>query len=201
MTMNMYDWNKYIYEIQQATSKQSEQIRLLEERIAILEKQIQENSKPTVDKIEYHFDQLKIERLDGTLRIGLSPNELANIDDLGIPTMQMSNVQQHPPSTLNKNLIPTLNNFVNQQGPEMIRSLSQKYNKPIDKKLEGDMIHDILGQIPNRIAFYEKEAREKHQFTTKPELESFIVDHIKKEIFHSLQRFMETTDSEEGEST
>lgn len=196
--MNMYDWNTFIYEIQQATSKQSEHIRLLEERIAVLEKLIQENSKLTIDKIEYHFDQLKIERLDGTLHIGLSPNELANIDDLGIP---MSNVQQHPPSTLNQNLIPTLNNFVNQQGPEMIRSLSQKYNKPIDKKLEGDIIHDILGQIPNRIAFYEKEAREKHQLNNLPDLESFIADHIKKEIYHSLQRFMETTDNQEGEST
>ncbi|MFS0671963.1 spore germination protein GerPC [Ornithinibacillus sp. 179-J 7C1 HS] len=195
--MNMYDWNNFIYELQQITYKQNEQIRLLEERITNLEKQIQENASPTIDKIEYHFDQLKIERLDGTLHIGLSPNDLANIDDFGIPTVHTTN----SPQPLNQRLIPNLNNFVNEQAPAIIRSLSEKYNKSIDKKLEGDMIHDILGQIPDRIAFYEKEAREKHQLTNSEQLESFIQDQVKKEIYHSLQRFMENSDVHKGEES
>lgn len=183
----MYEWNNYLHEINQLLYKQSEQIKALEEKVNQLEERIQVNSSPTIDKIEYHFDQLKIEHLEGTLHIGLSPNELTNIDDLGLPKLQKKQTQPQP----NQNLIPILNKFVNEQGPEIIHNLSNKYDKPIDRKLEGDIIHDLLSQIPDRISFYEKEASEKHQITNQQQLETFIVDHIKKEIHHSLERFME----------
>ncbi|WP_052345880.1 spore germination protein GerPC [Paucisalibacillus sp. EB02] len=192
----MYEWNNYMYQLQQNQQLQNEKIKELEERVFKLEKKIQENNSLTVDKIEYHFDQLKIERLDGTLHIGLSPNELANIDDLGIPTVKQSTVV----NPVNQQLVPQLNQFVNERGPKMIRELAQKYKKPIDHKLEGDIIHDILGQIPDRIQFYENEAREKHQINHPQQLESFISDHIQKEVYHSLQRFIEKSEDQKGES-
>ncbi|WP_010093660.1 spore germination protein GerPC [Ornithinibacillus scapharcae] len=192
--MNMYEWRNHIYELQQITYKQSEQIRLLEEKVNQLEMKLQHTSSPSIDKIEYHFDQLKIERLDGTLHIGLSPNELANIDDLGIPKFQHKQVQNE----LKQKLVPPINHFINEQGPEIIRNLSEKNNMTIPKKLEGDIIHDILSQVPDRIAYYEKEAKEKHHITDGIQLESFILDHVKKEIYHSLQRFMEKSE-EKGE--
>lgn len=37
-----------------------------------------------VDKIEYKFDQLKVESLDGTLNIGLNPTDLNNIDEFAV---------------------------------------------------------------------------------------------------------------------
>jgi spore germination protein PC len=196
--MNMYEWNNYIYELQQIAYRQGEQISVLEAKVDQLERQLQENKNSSIDKIEYHFDQLKIERLDGTLHIGLSPNELANIDDLSIPKPK---IHKHATQNLTtQKLTPALNQFVNNQGPDMIRSLSEKYNLPIDRKLEGDVIHDILGQIPGRISFYEKEAREKHQITNQQQLENFVSDHIKKEIYHSLERFVEKTKDQKGEA-
>lgn len=194
--MNMYEWQNHIYELQQITYKQSEKIRLLEEKVNQLETQLQHTSSPSIDKIEYHFDQLKIERLDGTLHIGLSPNELANIDELGIPPFQNKQVQ----NGLKQKLTPPINQFINEQGPEIIRNLSEKNNKTIPKKLEGDIIHDILSQVPDRIAFYEKEAKEKHPFSNSIQLENFILDHVKKEIYLSLQRYMEKPEDEKGES-
>ncbi|WP_047982474.1 spore germination protein GerPC [Ornithinibacillus contaminans] len=194
--MNMYEWNQYIAELQQITYRQQEQMKKLEEKINQLEKQLQENSGPSIDKIEYHFDQLKIERLDGTLHIGLSPNELANIDDLGIPNTN----KILPTNTLNQKLLPSLNAFVKEQGPEMIRSFSNPTSKPIDQHAENAMVEDIIKQLPKRIAFYENQAREKHQLTTPQQLEAFISDHIKKEIYHSLQKYMQGNDSQKGES-
>lgn len=185
-----------MYQQQQYQLQQSEKMKELEERISNLEKQLQENNSLRVDKIEYHFDQLKIERLDGTLHIGLSPNDLANIDDLGIPTAKQSTVV----NPVTRKLVPQLNQFINERGPKMIHELSEKHNKPINHKLEGDIIHDILGQIPDRIQFYENEAKEKHQITHPQQLESFISDHIKKEVYHSLQRFIENTEDQKGES-
>ncbi|GGA73762.1 spore germination protein GerPC [Ornithinibacillus halotolerans] len=191
----MYNWNQQIYELQQIIFNQSEQVRLLEQKVKRLEQQIQDNSSPTIDKIEYHFDQLKIERLEGTLHIGLSPNELANIDDLAIPKLTKTTVHHQ----LDPNLTTSLNQFVNQEGPQMIRNLSEKYNKRIDHKLEGDMIHDILSQIPDRITFYEKEAKENHQIQSPEQLNHYIMDHVKKEVYISLQKFMEKFNNEKGD--
>ena len=41
-----------------------------------------------VERLEYKFDQLKIEKLDGTLNIGINPADLNNIEDMEIPTPQ-----------------------------------------------------------------------------------------------------------------
>lgn len=191
----MYDWNNYMYQVNQMLQQQNERINALEQRVSDLEQLEQGNSSPTIDKIEYHFDQLKIERLDGTLHIGLSPNELANIDDLGIPNLKQAQVPTKPqppvPAIQNTHLVPQLHLFVNEHAPKMIEGLAEKYQKPIDKKMEGDIIHDILGQIQDRISFYENEALKKHQITNPQQLENYISDQVKQEVFHSLERFME----------
>jgi spore germination protein PC len=198
----MYDWNNYMYQVNQMLQQQNERIRALEQRVFDLEQQEQGNSSPTIDKIEYHFDQLKIERLDRTLHIGLSPNELANIDDLGIPTLKQAQVPTAPqaqvPTIKNTQLVPQLHHFVNEHAPKMVEGLSEKYRKPIDKKMEGDIIHDILGQIPDRISFYEKEALKKHQIAHPQQLENYISDQIKQEVYHSLERFVENMENPKG---
>jgi spore germination protein PC len=191
------EWNNYMYQFYQIQQQHDQRIRELEEKISDLKQQIQENKSSSIDKIEYHFDQLKIERLDGTLHIGLSPNELSNIDNLGIPIPE----QAKTINPVNQKFIPPLHQFINERGPQMIQELSEKHRKPIDKQLERNMIHDMLGQIPDRVKFYEKEAFEKHQITEEQQLESYISDHVKKEIYHSLQRFMENKEDQKGESS
>jgi spore germination protein PC len=190
-----------MYDLQQMVAQQNEQIRSLEEKINELEKQIQATSGTSIDRVEYHFDQLKIERLEGTLHIGLSPQELANIDDLGIPTPTVQSKPNPPLSDYyHQTLLPNIYGFVNNQGPEIIRRLSKQYNKPIDQRLEGDMIHDMLSQIPDRVAFYDKEAREQLHITDPQQLENYILEQVKKEIYLSLERFMTKSNAEKGES-
>ncbi|MEN2767680.1 spore germination protein GerPC [Ornithinibacillus xuwenensis] len=197
--MNMYEWNQYLYDFQQTIYKQNQQIQELEAKINHLEALINEKNTHSVETIEYHFDQLKIERLDGTLHIGLSPSELANIDDLDIPKPKkhMQDKQFH---AVEQELIPNLNSYIQNQGPEMIRTLSTKYEKPIEKDFEVAMINDIKNQIPSRIEFYEKEAKQKHQISNRNQLESYITDQVKKEIYHSIEKYMQGQHSK-GESS
>lgn len=83
------EWYNFIHELHQLTEKHNQQIKQFEKtvenmqnKLNALEKTTQERNKHMIDKIEYHFDQLKIEHLDGTLHIGMSPNDLENIEDL-----------------------------------------------------------------------------------------------------------------------
>ena len=65
--------DKRILQLEQELKRLTEEISLLKNKPPI-----------HVDKIEYKFDQLKVESLDGTLNIGLNPSDLNNIDELAI---------------------------------------------------------------------------------------------------------------------
>lgn len=53
---------------------------------------MRDTPKINVEKIEYKFDQLKVESLDGTLNIGLNPNSLKEtIEDLAVEQRWTSN--------------------------------------------------------------------------------------------------------------
>lgn len=69
-------WPAWAAQVQQALKLQQDQIAMLQSRVDMLCSQMKTaEAKPaySIDKIEYHFDQLKIEKLDGTLNIGIQP--------------------------------------------------------------------------------------------------------------------------------
>ncbi|PAV29239.1 hypothetical protein CIL05_12650 [Virgibacillus profundi] len=188
--MNGNDWTNYIYELHHYMTKQEKMIEALEKRLHSLEKAFQEKSTNTIEKIEYNFDQLKIERLDGTLQIGLSPNDLANIEDFGVHQNQ---VPQNPPP-LKQTLNSELSSYLHDNGPSIIRDLSKSYNYTIDEDFQSVMIQDIEKQLPSRIAFYEQEAMRNNKLTNEQDFKLYISDQIKKEIYQSLLNYIQTNE-------
>jgi|GEM_PF-466400 len=76
-TAGWQGWPTWVAQVQQTLRNQQEQIAMLQKRVEMLMAQVQTAAaKPTyhIDKIEYQFDQLKIEKLDGTLNIGIQPS-------------------------------------------------------------------------------------------------------------------------------
>ncbi|MBD3918658.1 hypothetical protein H8B09_07850 [Paenibacillus sp. PR3] len=76
-TAGWQGWPTWVAQVQQTLRQQQEQIAMLQKRVDMLMTQVQTAAaKPTyhIDKIEYQFDQLKIEKLDGTLNIGIQPS-------------------------------------------------------------------------------------------------------------------------------
>lgn len=98
------------YDFYQYSENMRHYLQLLEKRIKDLEAQVANltnevtaiSEKPTVhiDRIDYSFDQLKVETLEGTLNIGLNPEDLSNIEELAInpnsPTQQPQALSIHP---------------------------------------------------------------------------------------------------------
>ena len=85
--------NQNIYQALQSMQaylyKQDKKIYKLQQQIKTLEKTVTElqNRPPVhVDRMEYKFDQLKVETLEGTLNIGLNPSDLQGIEDFSVPT-------------------------------------------------------------------------------------------------------------------
>lgn len=195
--MSMYDWNHYLNEIQQTNQYLLQKTKQLEERINQLETSQKENNHTTVEKIEYKFDQLKIEHLEGTLHVGLSPNDLSNVENLDFGnngTVPMKKMNPNPTSQQQPSLIAKLNKYVHEDVPPIVQNLAKEYNHPMDSDYENMLLLDIETQLPQRITFYEREARGKQ--IPNPEIPSYIYEQIKKEISHSIATYMKTNRKE-----
>lgn len=189
------DWYQTIYELLQQFNQQSKQIQSLETRIQTLEDTIQNEAMKGIDTVEYHFDQLKIENLNGTLHIGLSPNDLNNLEDFSV-SPNNEKAADYPPS-LKQKLVSDLGKFIYEQGPQMIRSLVQEYHIPIDQGYQNLILKDIQQQLPNRIDYYERKAMDNETFDNDQQLQEHIADQVKKEIYHSLENYIRNTYEQE----
>lgn len=80
--MLLYD---YLVKLRRYLSWQTKKIQTLEQRLLLLENQLKEleqQPRTTIERIEYKFDQLKVETLEGTLNIGITPNGLATLSKI-----------------------------------------------------------------------------------------------------------------------
>ncbi|MFB4167130.1 spore germination protein GerPC [Virgibacillus sp. JSM 102003] len=180
----MNNWNNYMYNLLQRIDEQDRKIRSLESRVEKFEQK--EPNHNNIEKVEYHFDQLKIENLDGTLHIGLSPNDLKNIEDLSVPTGKTPFKQQ---------LLTDLNRYLKEDGTNLIQNLADQNNFSIDNTDPSILIEDMAKQLPERIAFYEEESKRSKQELSDEQKKQFITEQIKNEIHHSLTTYMERNDS------
>ncbi|WP_261303809.1 spore germination protein GerPC [Paenibacillus andongensis] len=84
---NCITWQQWAQQVSAYIEMQKQRIDKLEQTVTKLQTDLNDlkNQKGVhIDKIEYKFDQLKVEKLDGTLTIGISPSLLDNIDDLTV---------------------------------------------------------------------------------------------------------------------
>ncbi|GGH73131.1 putative spore germination protein GerPC [Compostibacillus humi] len=179
------DWNQYMAEIQQQLRQQEEKIRYLERKLTEVETELRRKVPTTIEKIEYKFDQLKIETLSGSLHIGLSPEELKKLDDLTLPSSD--NMYG------NDNLQPLYNNlqsYLRTEGPTIIQQLAQIENRKVDDGLMEMLIQDLEKQLPDRIRYYQETANEHHPSLSGEAYNDYIMNKIKEEIHRSLKVFL-----------
>ncbi|WP_110114337.1 spore germination protein GerPC [Bacillus sp. CGMCC 1.16541] len=82
---------QYVQQLGAYVQQQDERIRQLENDVCDLQqklKEFEDTPRTTIEKIEYKFEQLKIDTLDGTLNIGLNPITPENIEDVIINGQQ-----------------------------------------------------------------------------------------------------------------
>jgi spore germination protein PC len=84
---NCITWQQWAQQVSAYIEMQKQRIDTLEQTVNKLQTDLntlKDQKRVHIDKIEYNFDQLKVEKLDGTLTIGISPSSLDNIDDLSV---------------------------------------------------------------------------------------------------------------------
>ena len=184
-------------------------LQYLEKRIVSLEKAVTELTKEVaelknrpsvrVDRIEYSFDQLKVETLDGTLNIGLNPADLQKIEELAINPG--NSVQPggpfYPPQidpkqmmTRSMELEETLLTYIQMELPEVIMRKQAELGMEEDEAYIAFIQEDVTKQLPTRIQFYLQQRTASGNEEDTNQQNEAVIAALKQEIENGVQIFL-----------
>lgn len=185
---------QYLRNLQYYIEAQRKKIKTLESRIEALESDTAMLKERKPINIEYKFDQLKVETLEGTLNIGLSPNESGSIGEYAVG----GNVKEDV-------TLPIENNFANLKGK--IRhgvinylnkdayldadKIAKKYNYELDESYRELIIEDIRKQVDGRIQLYlNKSGKDIKDENAKNELGETIMKKLIQDVQIAIETFI-----------
>ena len=185
-----------LQQIQQHIEQQNHRIKMLEDMVDDLKdnyEQLSKAPKTNIEKIEYKFDQLKIERLDGTLNIGLTPNGGADLlEDFTVNgTNGMNGMNPHTlaPETI-QSIQQNVNSYMQNGALKQLGELEQKYNYPLDDPYRHFILNDIQKQLDQRINYYLNQQKERSPNASPQELSEEIEQKLKRDIVNGMEAFI-----------
>jgi spore germination protein PC len=192
--MNYYDFYEYIRRLHMFVEAQDTRIKQLEEVVKNLTQEISTlKDKPAinVERIEYKFDQLKVETLEGTLNIGLNPNDLRGIDDFTVQGNPVANATS--PADLFQLMMRIEQSILNTLEVD-VRNIISQYEREKETRIEESyitfIVDDIKKQLHKRIEYYLNQVQ-PDQRTTQLEYENNVIESIKKDMQKGIYAFLE----------
>lgn len=202
----MYQPYSYPDSFQQLLEKHHRKIQKLEKELDELKQlvlQLQARPSVHVDRIEYKFDQLKVETLEGTMNVGLSPQDLQNMDQFApgqFPTP--SPITDPKKITLQNHVKENMKKYVGESVPQIISDTQQQLGLAPDSSYDDFINQDIENQLETRIVYHiEQLAPQVLQKEPLEQVAEMVSARIKGEIqqgiFSFLSRFQT---NEKGET-
>ncbi|TMV50166.1 spore gernimation protein GerPC [Paenibacillus mesophilus] len=185
----------YFQQLNACLQWQTQKLQELESKIGQMQQEIDTLKKQrtvNVEKIEYKFDQLKIEKLDGTLHIGISPDVGKSIEDFTVNGSEVMTTTDDMEAI--SRIRSRIDQYLDEDGRTLIRGHEGNYRVVLGKEYIDFMIQDMKGQMDKRIEHYWKSVREDP--TGKRSKEDVIVDKIKDDIAVAVQQHLKQKKSE-----
>ncbi len=180
-----------IQSIQAYVYAQDKTIRKLQKKIDLLEKKIAElQDRPPirVEKMEYKFDQLKVETLEGTLNIGLNPSDLQGIEDYSVPSQNGVPTPQERMALFTE-IENQIHQYLDDNLQNIMRNIGEQLQLRIDDTYREFILQDIKKQLPSRIEYYLNQPPKNG--STHDQHKEWIFEQMKKEIHHGVSTFLQ----------
>lgn len=199
--MSLYD---YLAKLQRYLSWQTKKIQALEQRLLLLEKQLKEleqQPRTNIERIEYKFDQLKVETLEGTLNIGITPNGVGStIEDFAVQPGKT--VVPKPEPVLFRNIQEKVHAYLEKEAKETIKRFETQYAHRLDDTYRHFILQDIARQVDERIRFYLHQ-KMNNGYVPASDKEEAVVNEIfqkvKMDIEQSIDLFLKHLPKQGGE--
>ncbi|SDC77244.1 spore germination protein PC [Paenibacillus sp. UNCCL117] len=196
------EYETYFQQLHAYLKWQTDRIRYLETRLDRMEKELEQvkgQERIRIDKIEYNFDQLKVETLEGTLNVGISPSGLngQDIEDMAVDgkTITTNTSRSEAFERIQRNV----QTFLEQRLPDEMARLKAEYQLELEEDLGARVAGDLQGQTRQRIEYYMQAIAGPAPASVMPEQEKIITDAVINDIQAGLDQFMLKRQQEGGE--
>ncbi|MCG1020051.1 hypothetical protein EKQ44_00075 [Sutcliffiella horikoshii] len=150
----LYQSQQQVQQLQQVVENQTKQISTLEELVKLMQKEIiQLKEKPSmnIERIEYKFDQLKVETLEGTLNIGLTPGSSGEIEDFIVTKNNLEVPVPQRNQNLAKGIEADLREYLEKNGEAKIKQIAKQQGRSLEDHYYDFMIQDVNKQLSSRV--------------------------------------------------
>ncbi len=200
MEMNMYRLQQYLDQMYQYVLHQNQRIDDLEQTLRSLKKEMAElKDRPytNIEKVEYKFDQLKVETLEGVLNIGLNPTDTEAIDSFDVQQkgLHVNDVHKEIKNQIQQQCQMNMMNYLEEECPNTLKKISERYEIALEPMYEQLIIEDIKKQVDSRISYYMQGLRLHDQVNVQQQVE-FIDQKVKHDIEQSIQHFIKNIPDE-----
>lgn len=191
-----YELAQYLQQLHSYVSKQNQKIKKLELMVEKLENTVNDiKQKPNtnIERIEYKFDQLKIETLEGTLNIGLNPSDTGSIDDFSVSNDKM---QVPPFNQFNQGIVDEVRGelivYLEDECIDVLNKLEVNHGFKLDDSYRNFVIDDIYKQLDSRIEFYLNQQMQNPTFARSDNktIKRTVVTNLKKDIENAIDAFI-----------
>ncbi|RPF52064.1 spore germination protein GerPC [Aquisalibacillus elongatus] len=195
MENNSTIWQQLAY-LEQKVNQNHQQLQELNQKLDQLIEHQNESPKAAVDTIEYNFEQLKIETLEGTLNIGLTPHQDLPFEQLDLPEESDEEVLTPMEQQIHNQLLP----YIRKDLPKLFNQYVDDQEIDIDSKQKIVLIQEIQDQLPKRIKEHTSNLQQNGRMIIDRDQVPALINHIKKEINQGVQIYLEKLKENHNES-
>ncbi|MES5895376.1 MULTISPECIES: spore germination protein GerPC [Bacillus cereus group] len=188
----------YLHQLQQALQIQQQTILNLEDQVRLLQEELNElKSRPSssIGKVEYKFDQLKVENLNGTLNIGLNPfsTKGQQIEDFQVDTETLKvNPETETNPDFYQGILQEMHRYLDEEAYSRILHFEQEERTPLDEMYRQMMVDDIKKQMEHRLPYYLSQVQSYEGISTDPDyLRDVIIQAMKQDIDKAFLSFIQ----------
>ena len=198
-----YESQQQMKQMQEIVEKQHKQIQTLENLLKAMQQEIiQLKEKPTmnIERIEYKFDQLKVESLEGTLNIGLTPGSNGEIEDFIVTQDNLQVPVQKRSENVAKQVEEDLNNYLEKDAKNTIEQLASSQGRTIEEHYYNFMLQDIKSQLPKRVNQYLNQVTPEaiKQNLNDEQIRQMTVQQLKTDMTKAFSTFIQTIPGNKG---
>jgi spore germination protein PC len=193
------EFYSYTVQMQKYLAVQDNRIAQLESALQALMNEMNEmKNKPAVnvERIEYKFDQLKVETLEGTLNIGLNPNDLRQLDEFTVNGASPGAPYLFPERDA---MIQDISHNIYSEMDEMIAESEANTGIPVDPSYREFIKSDVARQLQQRIEMYLNNTTHAERSADKHDhLKEKVGEKIKSDIRLAIDNFIAYSNKQTG---
>ncbi|WP_068617569.1 spore germination protein GerPC [Paenibacillus tuaregi] len=149
----------------------------------------------SADRVQYHFDLLKIEKLEGTLNIGTAPGNGQSIDQIAVGDQPAASpeAKDSEVADMNQKIKALVLKYIDEEVPGLFDYMLSVHQLTLSDEYKKQVFDDIRRQINDRIAIYAKQVNALPDITDTNQKIDMVTAQLKRDIQTALNYHIEQT--------